>query len=70
MPIKRRFTLTIEDAGGSNVPVIVRVRGWLKAGLRGWHLRCVRAVEESPDGQNPASDPDDDQHRGEPAATR
>jgi hypothetical protein len=44
---RRRFTLVIRDVGGG-VPLPQRLRAWLKAGLRAFGLRCVRAVEEQP----------------------
>jgi hypothetical protein len=68
-PAKRRFHLEIEDAGGTSLPLDVRLRAWLKAGLRGWHLRCRRASEEAPAAEDLQDLDDDQRERGEPVAS-
>jgi hypothetical protein len=44
-PIGRQFLLTIKDAGGTTIPLFVRLRRLLKVTLRGYRFKCVRAVE-------------------------
>jgi hypothetical protein len=52
-PPRRRFTFTVGDAGGpDDPPPIHRVRAWLKAGLRGWRLRCVEGRETTPEADH------------------
>jgi hypothetical protein len=45
---RRRFTLTVEDAGDVEAPAEVRLRRLLKAMLRGYGFRAVSAVESTP----------------------
>lgn len=43
---RRTFVLHLVDAGGpDDAPVINRLRSFLKAALRSYHLRCTHAVE-------------------------
>jgi hypothetical protein len=51
-PTRRRFRLDLRDAGeADDVDVIHRLRSLLKAILRGWHIRCTRAIELHDDEQ-------------------
>jgi hypothetical protein len=46
-PPRRRFALLIEDAGSSNdVPLIHRLRSFLKCARRAFRIRAIRVVEE------------------------
>jgi hypothetical protein len=41
-----RFALTLQAVPGwGDVPVIIRLRKFLKAALRAWGLRCIRCEE-------------------------
>ncbi len=56
-PTPRRFVLTLQDAGGTDVPVVSRLKLLLKHLLRShFRLRCVRAVEEQYD-EKPVTGP-------------
>ena len=46
-----RWTITIRDAGGTDVPATVRLRKLLKVMLRAFGLRCtdIREVKDQPD---------------------
>jgi hypothetical protein len=41
-PDGETWVIEVESLPGRPVPTPVRVRGWLKAGLRQWGLRAVR----------------------------
>lgn len=41
-----RWAIVVRDEGGHEVPFDVRMRRWLKAGLRGYGVRCVSATDE------------------------
>ena len=42
---RQRFLIEVEAAPGTDVPVINRLRSWLKSGLRTYALKCVSARE-------------------------
>ena len=46
---KPTFALTLQAVPGSDVPAIIRLRRFLKAALRGYGLRCIRAEEIHPE---------------------
>jgi hypothetical protein len=59
-PPRRTFQLTLVDAGGSEIPLVNRLRSLLKSCLRSWRLRCTRAVELPGDqaGDEDSAQPD------------
>jgi hypothetical protein len=61
-PAKRqRFEFVAQDAGGSDVPVIHRLRSWLKAGLRAYGIRVVAGRElPAEDDRQPGPAPRED----------
>jgi hypothetical protein len=66
-PAKRqRFEFVAQDAGGHDVPVIHRLRSWLKAGLRGYGIRIVSGRQlPADDHQRPAqAQPEESAARG------
>ena len=64
MTSKRRFVLTIEgtdDEDLEEIPLINRLRSWLKNGKRQFGLRCVSGREERVEaGGMPVDAMDDD----------
>lgn len=45
-----RFTLVLQPASGNwKAPVILRLRALVKVALRGYGLKCTRAIEMPPD---------------------
>ena len=49
---RERFTLTVEALPDS-APAVIRLRRWLKMGLRAFGLRCTAAVELLDDAKKP-----------------
>jgi hypothetical protein len=50
---RRHFALELRDCGDADsAPVIIRLRSFLKMALRGYRLRCTRAVELHDDEQS------------------
>ena len=54
---REKFTVVVQDAGGTDVPVIHRLRSWLKSGLRAHRLRCVSIVEQKPGANQQPQEP-------------
>jgi hypothetical protein len=52
---RERYALVVE-ALPSDTPAAVRLRSWLKRGLRSFNLKCVEAKEVAGDGA-PAAPP-------------
>jgi hypothetical protein len=49
------FTLVIEALADDETPALVRLRRWLKAGLRTYGLRCHLAAVNTPAPPPPAA---------------
>jgi len=53
LPEPQRFTLLVEGRDlPDDAPLIVRLRRWLKAGLRAYGLRCKEIVPTQPEKES------------------